>query len=60
MEVEEFVTSWVIKNYDSCPTNAIEQAIVYRHFAASMHALGRKQGLNPVLLSNCVRYDILL
>ncbi|KAG0703709.1 hypothetical protein GWK47_002767 [Chionoecetes opilio] len=54
-EVEEFVKEWVTKNYEAAPGNAIEQAIVYRHFAASMQSLGRKQGLNPVLLSNCVR-----
>ncbi|KAK8380018.1 hypothetical protein O3P69_016577 [Scylla paramamosain] len=54
-EVEEFVKDWVTKNYEAAPGNAIEQAIVYRHFAASMQSLGRKQGLNPVLLSNCVR-----
>ncbi|KAB7501230.1 AT-rich interactive domain-containing protein 2, partial [Armadillidium nasatum] len=54
-EVEEFVTNWVTKNYIACPNFAIEQAIVYRHFAAAMHAMGRKTGLNPVLLSNCVR-----
>ncbi|XP_053634767.2 AT-rich interactive domain-containing protein 2 isoform X3 [Cherax quadricarinatus] len=54
-EVEEFVKEWVMKNYEACQGNAIEQAIVYRHFAASMHSMGRKQGLNPVLLSNCVR-----
>ncbi|XP_045616328.1 AT-rich interactive domain-containing protein 2 isoform X3 [Procambarus clarkii] len=54
-EVEEFVKEWVMKNYEACNGNAIEQAIVYRHFAASMHSMGRKQGLNPVLLSNCVR-----
>ncbi|XP_064104669.1 AT-rich interactive domain-containing protein 2-like isoform X1 [Macrobrachium nipponense] len=54
-EVEEFVIDWVRKNYEANAGNAIEQAIVYRHFAASMHAMGRKQGLNPVLLSNCVR-----
>ena len=54
-ELEEFVMDWVLKNYEASPGNAIEQAIVYRHFAAAMHALGRKQGLNPVLLSNCVR-----
>lgn len=54
-EVEEFVKQWVLQNYEGCPSNAIEQAIVYRHFAAAMHALGKKQGLNPVLLSNCVR-----
>lgn len=46
---------WVTKNYEAAPGKAIEQAIVYRHFAASMQSLGRKQGLNPVLLSNCVR-----
>ncbi|KAK3881656.1 hypothetical protein Pcinc_013904 [Petrolisthes cinctipes] len=54
-DVEELVKEWVTKNYEACPGNAIEQAIVYRHFAASMHSAGRKQGLNPVLLSNCVR-----
>ncbi|XP_068209043.1 AT-rich interactive domain-containing protein 2 isoform X6 [Palaemon carinicauda] len=54
-EVEEFVIDWVKKNYEANAGNAIEQAIVYRHFAASMQAMGRKQGLNPVLLSNCVR-----
>lgn len=54
-DVEEFVKDWVTKNYEAAPGNAIEQAIVYRHFAASMQSLGRKQGLNPVLLSNCVR-----
>ncbi|XP_042232788.1 AT-rich interactive domain-containing protein 2-like isoform X3 [Homarus americanus] len=54
-EVEDFVKDWVTKNYEACHGNAIEQAIVYRHFAASMHSMGRKQGLNPVLLSNCVR-----
>ncbi|CAL4194901.1 unnamed protein product [Meganyctiphanes norvegica] len=54
-EVEEFVKQWVLQNYEACSSNAIEQAIVYRHFAAAMHALGKKQGLNPVLLSNCVR-----
>nr|XP_027226143.1 AT-rich interactive domain-containing protein 2-like isoform X2 [Penaeus vannamei] len=54
-DVEEFVMEWVTKNYEAAPGKAIEQAIVYRHFAASMQSLGRKQGLNPVLLSNCVR-----
>lgn len=54
-DVEEFVKDWVTKNYEASPGNAIKQAIVYRHFAASMQSLGRKQGLNPVLLSNCVR-----
>ena len=55
MEVEEFVIDWVIRNYEACPKLAIEQGIVYRHFAASMHSMGRKQGLNPVILSNCFR-----
>ncbi|CAL4243131.1 unnamed protein product, partial [Meganyctiphanes norvegica] len=54
-DVEEFVKQWVLQNYETWSSNAIEQAIVYCHYAAAMHALGKKQGLNPVLLSNCVR-----
>ncbi|XP_018022367.1 AT-rich interactive domain-containing protein 2 isoform X1 [Hyalella azteca] len=54
-DVEEFVCDWIRRSYEAHPGTLLEQAVVFRHFSSAMHALGKKQGFNPVMLSSCFR-----
>ncbi|KAF2355528.1 Armadillo-type fold [Trinorchestia longiramus] len=54
-DVEEFVCDWIRRSYEAHPGTRLEQAVVFRHFSSAMHALGKKQGFNPVMLSSCFR-----